>query len=194
MKYTDSEIILALQNSDELVFESVFRFYYQRLCTYALRFLKDEDEAEETVQQLFTRLWEKRREVNIQLSVKAYLYRSVHNHCLNKMKQAQMKQAHLTRQANLAEAHSSHNEHNLVTKELEKQIALAIESLPEQCRIIFKLSRFEELKYAEIAGQLNLSVKTVENQMGKALRVLREKLKDYLPTLLMLLFFNQFLN
>jgi RNA polymerase sigma-70 factor, ECF subfamily len=66
---------------------------------------------------------------------------------------------------------------------LQKQINEAIESLPEQCRIIFKLSRFEELKYAEIAEHMNLSIKTVENQMGKALRIMREKLKDYLVLL-----------
>lgn len=191
MEYTDSEIVLALQSSNELVFEALFRFYYQRLCNYANTLLKDADESEEAVQQFFARLWEKRESFDVKLSVKSYLYKSVHNACLNKIKQNQMKQAHLEHESKLEPVSKSSTEQALVIKELEKQIALAIESLPEQCRLIFKLSRFEELKYAEIAGQLNLSVKTVENQMGKALRVMREKLSAYLPTLLTLLLLTQ---
>ena len=74
----------------------------------------------------------------------------------------------------------------VVANELETRILEAIETLPLQCRLIFKLSRFEEMKYAEIANQLNISVKTVENQMGKALKVMREKLKEYLPLLILL--------
>lgn len=75
----------------------------------------------------------------------------------------------------------------VMASELETRIYVAMEKLPEQCRLIFKLSRFEELKYAEIADQLNLSIKTVENQMGKALRIMREELKEYLPLLLVLM-------
>lgn len=187
MEYTDSEIVLALRSSNELVFEALFRFYYQRLCNYANTLLKDADESEEAVQQFFAGLWERRERFSVTLSVKSYLYKSVHNACLNKIKQNQMKQAHHERESKLETVSKSSTEQALVMKELEQQIALAIESLPEQCRLIFKLSRFEELKYAEIAGQLNLSVKTVENQMGKALRVMREKLNAYLPTLLTLL-------
>ena len=69
--------------------------------------------------------------------------------------------------------------------ELQNQIHVAIESLPEQCRLVFKLSRFEELKYAEIAEQLGISIKTVENHMGKALKIMREQLKDYLTVWLL---------
>jgi len=187
VKYTDNEIIIALQDSDEQVFETIFRFYYQGLCNYANRLLNDADEAEDAVQLLFIRIWEKREKISINYSFKAYLYKSVHNACLNKIKQLEMKKAHHSKENTVSQTSKSNADQNLFAKELERHIALAIEGLPEQCRIIFKLSRFEELKYAEIAGQLNLSIKTVEHQMGKALRVLREKLKDYLPQLLFLL-------
>ena len=79
-----------------------------------------------------------------------------------------------------------------MASELEDRIYKALHKLPEQCRLVFKLSRFEELKYAEIAEQLNISVKTVENQMGKALKIMRDQLKDYLP--LLIVFMNGFLN
>jgi RNA polymerase sigma-70 factor (ECF subfamily) len=74
-----------------------------------------------------------------------------------------------------------------MASELEAKIYRAMEALPEQCRLVFKLSRFEELKYSEIAEQLNISIKTVENHMGKALKIMREQLKDYLPLLLILM-------
>jgi RNA polymerase sigma-70 factor (ECF subfamily) len=80
----------------------------------------------------------------------------------------------------------------VMATELETRIHLAMDKLPEQCRLVFKLSRFEELKYGEIAEQLNISVKTVENQMGKALRIMREQLKDYLPLVIALV--SGFLN
>jgi RNA polymerase sigma-70 factor (ECF subfamily) len=80
----------------------------------------------------------------------------------------------------------------VASNELEYRIKIAMEELPEQCRMVFKLSRFEELKYAEIADQLNISIKTVENHMGKALKIMREQLKDYLPLIIVLL--NGFLN
>ena len=78
----------------------------------------------------------------------------------------------------------------LESDELSKRIAAALQKLPEQCRVIFTMSRFEELKYAEIAAELNLSVKTVENQIGKALKIMREQLRDYLPILFLLMLDN----
>jgi RNA polymerase sigma-70 factor, ECF subfamily len=82
--------------------------------------------------------------------------------------------------------------HAVAESELEVRIQQAMDKLPEQCRLVFKLSRFEELKYSEIAEQLNISIKTVENHMGKALKIMREQLKEYLPLLIVLM--NGFLN
>jgi RNA polymerase sigma-70 factor, ECF subfamily len=182
----------AIQQGDERVFEEFFRKYYQSLCNYACTFLKDMEEAEEAVQAVFHHFWEKKATLEISTSLKSYFYKSVHNNCLNRIKHAKIKLEYQHYNAERIDQNPSYASHLAEANELESRIAQAVESLPEQCRLVFKLSRFEELKYAEIADQLGISVKTVENQMGKALRVLREKLADYL--VFMLLFGIQIFN
>jgi RNA polymerase sigma-70 factor (ECF subfamily) len=185
---TGKELALALQNGDEVVYEQVFRDYYERLCNYANTLINDMDEAEEMVQSTFLILWEKRESIDIHTSVKSYLYQAVHNHCLNRLKHFKVRQAHTEHFKYHNEAGFDNNSQQLIFDELEKEVNNAIESLPDQCRHVFKLSRFENLTYAEIAEQLNISVKTIENHMGKALRILRERLKEYLPLLIWFLF------
>ena len=175
---------------DEKAFEALFRNYYPSLCQSANRLLNDPDEAEETVQNVFISLWEKRENMEIQVSVKSYLYRAVHNAALNRIKHRKVRKQYEEEQLAMV-SHAEPASHLSLENELERQIQDAIEGLPEQCRLVFKLSRFEELKYAEIAGRLGISVKTVENHMGKALKVLREKLKDYL--VLLIIFLHQIL-
>ncbi|WP_247237925.1 RNA polymerase sigma-70 factor [Telluribacter sp. SYSU D00476] len=191
MQLSDTEIVSAIRQGHESAFEQMFRTYYERLCQYANSLLKDEDEAEEMVQTVFMSIWEKRSELEITLSLKAYLYRAVHNHCLNKIKHYQVREAHreysLSYQAQGYEAVTE----TIYGSELEERIEQAVNRLPEQCQLVFRMSRFEELKYQEIADRLGLSIKTIENQIGKALRILRSELADYLPSLLwlVLLFF-----
>jgi RNA polymerase sigma-70 factor (ECF subfamily) len=184
---TDQQQISALATGDITAFEMLFKTYYKPLCNYAYTFIPDKDEAEEIVQSTFLSVWEKRTTLQIQTTVKPYLYAMVRNACLNVIKHEKIKQRHVGEELALGERHSESVAQYVYTSELEKQIHKAMEKLPEQCRLVFKLSRFEELKYAEIAGQLNISVKTVENQMGKALRIMRDQLKDYLPLLIMLM-------
>ncbi len=114
----------------------------------------------------------------------------VRNNALNKLKHEKVKQEFAQDHLHVHEEAHESSAQKLFGKELEQKLREAIESLPEQCRLIFKMSRFEELKYAEIAGQLNISVKTVENQMGKALRIMRDRLKDFLPLFILYLFRN----
>jgi len=170
----------------------LFRTHYQPLCNYAYTFVQDRDEAEEIVQSTFLSVWEKRENLEIRTAVKPYLYAMVRNACLNVLKHEKIKQQHATIEMAVAEKSVESVARTVMASELETRIYEAMEKLPQQCRIIFKLSRFEELKYSEIADQLNLSVKTVENQMGKALKIMREQLKDYLPILIVLM--NGFLN
>jgi len=177
-----------VRGGNHTAYEQMFRSYYERLCNYAHQLMQDQDEAEEMVQEVFVKIWDKRENLEIKLSLKSYLYKAVYNTCLNRLKQ--MKNSKASSVENLQQSITDNG--SIMIRELEKNIGKAIEKLPEQSRIIFKLSRFEELKYAEIAEHLNLSVKTVENQMGKALRVLRHELKDYLPFLLVILhYINQ---
>jgi RNA polymerase sigma-70 factor (ECF subfamily) len=129
------------------------------------------------VQQTMITIWEKRISFNVTVSLRSYLYRSVHNTALNKIRNQKVRLAYAGEQMHSALVSSPDA---LAGKELGKQIHAAINQLPEQCRMVFQLSRFSELKYAEIADHLGISVKTVENHMGKALKLLRLHLKDFL--------------
>ncbi|WP_373514400.1 RNA polymerase sigma-70 factor [Persicitalea sp.] len=188
VQLSDPEIVQAIRQGEESAFEQMFRTYYEPLCRYANTMLKDSDEAEEVTQGLFMSVWEKRENLEITLSLKAYLYRAVHNHCLNRIKHYGVRETH--------RAYSLHFEtdsHDSVTEaiygsELEKRIERAVSKLPEQCQVVFRMSRFEELKYQEIADELGLSVKTIENQIGKALKIMRKELADYLPIIAAIVF------
>lgn len=186
------QLIITLKAGDLTAFEMLFRTYYQPLCNYAFTFVQDRDEAEEIVQSTFLNIWEKRQSLSIHTGVKPYLYAMVRNACLNVLKHEKIKQQHAAMEMAVAERSTESVARTIMASELETKIYQAMDRLPEQCRLIFKLSRFEELKYAEIAQQLNISIKTVENQMGKALRIMREQLKDYLPLLIILM--NGLLN
>jgi RNA polymerase sigma-70 factor (family 1) len=187
MQATDQEVFSAIQSGEIPAFEMLFKSFYPSLCRYATSFLKDPDDAEEIVQAAFIRFWEKRETISIDTSVKSYLYRAVRNSCLNELKHGQIKQRYIAGEVVMGEKVSDAADHLAIHVELEEKIKAAIQALPEQCRLIFTMSRFEELKYQEIADQLNLSVKTVENQMGKALKIMRAQLKEYLPLLAILM-------
>jgi RNA polymerase sigma-70 factor (ECF subfamily) len=178
--------IEALVAGDITAFEMIFKTYYQPLCNYAYTFLQDKEEAEEIVQGTFLSVWEKRGSLSIRNALRPYLYAMVRNACLNVIKHEKIKQKHAVEEIALANISHESVAQAVAAAELESKIHHAMEKLPEQCRLVFKLSRFEELKYAEIAEQLNISVKTVENHIGKALKIMREQLKDYLPLLIVL--------
>ncbi len=179
-----------ISQGDKKAYEQVFRSYYQALCNYASSLLKDMDEAEEVAQNVFYNIWNKRETLQVNASIKAYLYRAVHNDCLNRIKHRKVKTVYAEDYKNTMTGGFDDSSKLLDAKELNALINGAIDSLPEQCGLVFKLSRFEHLKYSEIAEQLQISVKTVENHMGKALKILREKLKDYLPLVMWLFFIN----
>ena len=164
-------------------FESLFREYFPPLMAFAGKILGDEEDAREVVHQVFINLWEKRKEVDLSTSLKSYLFTSVHNRSLNvirdRKKFAEGEMPELAGEWDVSA--------QIESMELEEKIRESINSLPEKCREIFELNRFSGLKYAEIATQLGISVKTVENQMTKALKILREQLGKYLTLLMFLL-------
>jgi len=183
----EQDILAAIRDGNERAFESVFRQYYAPLCRYASQLLPDSDEAEEEVQAMFLAVWEKREGLYISVSLKSYLYRAVHNRCLNRLKHASVRDGHREHTRYLGEATVESPVQILIGDELASRLQVAIQKLPEQCRLAFTLSRFDELKYGEIAAQLGISIKTVENQIGKALRILRTELSDYLPIALVVI-------
>ncbi|SUI97743.1 RNA polymerase sigma factor sigV [Sphingobacterium spiritivorum] len=168
-------------------FEMIFREHFKDLHRYAFRFLEDSAIAEEVVQQVFMRLWERDWETDIHTSLKAYLYRAVYHESLNTLKREQLKRRYQEYQL-LHEKDTEYMDQG--DSELKKQLHQALLQLPEKSRAVFEMSRFQDLKYKEIADLLNLSIKTVEGHMSKALRHLRIHLVDYLTFLIISLLFG----
>jgi len=186
---------IASQTNSDTAFEHLFKTHYKALHAYALMLLKDVDIAEEVVQSMFLKLWEKRSLLDVQTSVKAYLYKCVYHDSLNLLKHEQVKSKYEDFTVRTMNIYHEAASNKVELSELQMELKLAMEALPAQCRMIFQMSRFEELKYKEIAERLGISVKTVENQMGKALRILRVKLVDFLVLLLLgLINHNDYLN
>ncbi len=158
-------------------FERVFREYYAPLTLYAQTFLQDKDTAEEVVQELFYQLWNNREHTEIETSLKAYLYRAVRNKSFKVIRHSQVKQKH----ADFVLGHSTEMmfENKIEAKELQQIISTILEKLPEKCSLIFRMNRFEGLRYREIAHELSVSVKTVEANMSKALALLRNEICNY---------------
>ena len=186
MEFQDEQMALLLTRKDKAAFEQVFKTHYKNLYAYAFTILKDENEAEEMVQQVFFKLWERSEHLSFSGSIAAYLYRAVHSESLNFLKHQKVKETHRLHVAYSMKNKSEQPQGKMIGKELEQKFREALNELPEQCRTVFQLSRFEDMKYKEIAGKLDISVKTVENHMGKALKLLRTKLVDFLPLLLIL--------
>ncbi|WP_420319102.1 RNA polymerase sigma-70 factor [Ekhidna sp.] len=171
-------IVNRLINKDKRAFELVFNQYYNIMVLYASRFMDTREEAEEIAQDVFVKFWEKCESLSEDSSIKSYLYRSVHNSCLNAIKHDKVKDGYRQHVINVMESSYQTEIEVNDPDELRNRIHQEIDKLPPRCAEIFKLSRFEGLKYQEIADHLDISVKTVEVQMGKALRVLRESLQD----------------
>jgi RNA polymerase sigma-70 factor (ECF subfamily) len=172
--------IVELKAGNAKVYEMLFRQFYGLLCQYAYSILHNYDEAEDIVQKMFCKLWEQREKMEIHTSMKSYLYKMVHNACLNKIKQWQLQAEHHEIIAYDSVTATNYAEQRLDEKELSSQIDAAIACLPERCRQVFLLSRMQHLSYVQIAQELQISPNTVETQIVKALKILREKLKDYL--------------
>lgn len=187
MNLTDDQTLyLQLKEGNEQAFKALFEKYYASMCHYACQFLKDTDMAEETVQELFVRLWEKRAGLSIDSSVQHYLFRSVHNHCLNQLQHQKIRQQYASHVKETSRQEADWQPFYMEV-ELMERIEKCISALPEKRQEIFRLSREKGLKYKEIADQLNISVKTVEAQMGLALKYLRDELKELSPNQLALL-------
>jgi len=173
---TEKEVIRRIRNGDIQEFESLFRSSYISLVNYAQTILKDRDSAEEIVQQLFYVLWRDREKINIKSSLKGYLFRSVFNRCMHHIDHNNVIRRHTTGMKDRVENETNDPAEIMKYNELHEKVVSIIEKLPERCARIFCMSRFEGLKYSEIANELAISIKTVEANMGKALKVFRKEL------------------
>jgi RNA polymerase sigma-70 factor (family 1) len=195
MKDSDKVLFDKIKDSDKKSFELLFREYYERLCHYANAMLHDMPNAEDEVQLMFTKLWDKRHSLYIETTVKSYLYQSVKNGCLNRIKQLQVHHHHQAQYTSQYKdkTSSSNAQNTTMTNEVNDLLYKAIEEMPSQCKVIFEMSRMEGLKHQEIADKLGLNIKTIENQIGRALKIVKVHLRDYLTLFFffLLLLINQ---
>lgn len=185
-EYSDQEILKLLQDNSDKAIDILFRQYYGFLCHAVYKIIPDTNLVEDIAQDVFYELWRKRSRLSIKTSLKAYLRRAAMNKALNFIRDQKIKFDDEEKQAPLESKIPSINQ-KLEAAELQQLIDKVIDDLPERCRIVFVLSRFEELSYNEIAKQLDISSKTVENQISKALKILRVRLGDYLNLFFILL-------
>lgn len=189
MEYNDDQQLLeSIRAGDKNAFQNCFHKFYRKLRVYAYTFVRDNEDAEEIVQQVFCRIWERKDQLRPEGSLQSFLYRSVYNESLSLLRHQKVRNTFQIYQTKHMENQDPDVSHQILASELSNHIQRAIAELPEQCRTIFQMSRFEQLKYQQIADVMNISIKTVENQMGKALKVLRIKLVEFLPVLIILLY------
>jgi RNA polymerase sigma-70 factor (ECF subfamily) len=179
-----------MKELDKGGYEQLFREYYPALCRYATGIIGDPDDSEDIVQQVFVRLWNRRKEMDMNRAVSSYLYTSVRNTCINYIRDNRKFQSQeLDIDIHLSEAlpDKSDGPVHLYAEELEERIRVALLKLPEKSLVVFQMSRLENKKYKQIAEKLGITVKTVEAHMSRALRILREELRDYLLFLILAL-------
>ena len=176
----DKQIIAGIRKGDETAFRMLFENYYQRLVVFANKYLDDLEGSRDLVQEFFMNLYEAADSFSIHTSLKSYLYGSVRNRCLNFIKYVEVRQKHRESILRTEIENISSTEDSIDAMELEERIFNIVSNLPEQCRKIYLMSRGEGKSNKEIAADLELSIRTVETQISKALKVLREKLLPYI--------------
>jgi RNA polymerase sigma-70 factor, ECF subfamily len=185
-QYTDQELLELLARDSDQAIVLIFRLHYSFICQAVYRVIPDQNLAEDLAQEIFLELWRKRDQLQVNTSLKAYLRRAAVNRSLNYIRDQKISFELDDSQATIASGLPTIGQ-QLEAEELQRYIDQAIDQLPERCRVVFVLSRFEQLSYAEIAENLDISVKTVENQISKALKLLRAALGPYLSAALLLL-------
>lgn len=174
-------LVKSLQEGKEEAFVYIFNTYYDRLINYAGRIVRDEEQAHDLVQEAYCRLFEARRTINIQLSIQSYLYKAVYNNCMNAIKHRKVEHNYIDQElldfyfTEIVQTPEAEVE--LLGEDIQSALEEAIGKLPERCREVFILSKIDELSNKEIAEKLDISVKTVEAQMTKALSRLRVELE-----------------
>jgi RNA polymerase sigma-70 factor (ECF subfamily) len=168
-----------IREGDAAAFEVVFRAYYAELCSFVAAQVGSDALAEELVQDVLLRVWQGRAQLDAKQSLRHYLYRAARNHTINHLKRRRLEDRWRDNAATAPARASSSTDEAVRTHELSDAIAETLATLPERCRLIFTMSREQGLSYADIAEVLDISVKTVETQMGRALKALRAGLATF---------------
>lgn len=181
MTELEQELIRSIKKGNITSFELVFKTYYPKLCTYAFGYTRQMESAEDIVKDFFVKLWSDREQLNISSSLSGYLFHSVRNACINYLQ----RDIRLNKTLSLDEMNrlgikinepqsENYSLEKIYAEELESQIMIEVENLPERCKEIFRLSRFENLSHKEIAAKLNIAENTVKVQIYKALKRIKK--------------------
>lgn len=179
-------LIAKMKTGDRSAFSSIFSYYYPNMVSFASTFTKDADTSEEIVQDVFVQLWESRETLVITSSLKSFLLKTIQNRCINWLKHLKVRDRYnhfMVENSNTADLDT---ENYILKTELEGKLEQALQKLPKEVADAFRMNRYECKKYHEIAVIQNVSVRTIEVRIGKALSLLRESLKEYLILLLTL--------
>lgn len=181
-KLTERQVVARLKKGDWHAFNTLFETYYFQLYFHCRKYISDPEEAKDLLQNVFLRLWEKREAIEIEVSLNAYLFRCVQNECLNHIRSLRpnLSLSEVEGEPFLCSDGLGSPDAETESREIERTIDSAIDTLPEQCKRIFIMSRMEGVRNKEIADRLSLSVRTVDTQIYRALKIMKNKLKDYL--------------
>ncbi len=174
------ELLAQMKQGRKAALQMVFEMHYPDVCRAIFRLVPDQDTMKDLAQEVFIRFWEKREQIEITGSLSGYLHRMAVNEALMHLRRQRFHEDADTA-VQLPASAADGAETALMQRDLSERLHAAMDALPPRCRLMFQLSRFEEMTYQEIADHTGTSIKTVENQMGKALKLLREQLADFLP-------------
>jgi RNA polymerase sigma-70 factor (ECF subfamily) len=179
LENSDSLLFAHISNGNKAAFDTLFRKYYCQLVRFAISYTNDSSTAEEIVQDTFVKIWENAPRIKITTTVGGYIYNAVKNHCINYIKHITIKKKYEKEQAKKKTEEEFSNEEKVNINLFRQILSQAVNKLPEKCREIFEMAKFDGLSYDEISDYLEISTKTVENQMGIALKKLRENILPY---------------
>jgi RNA polymerase sigma-70 factor, ECF subfamily len=186
-KESESKQFPVDENQALKIFEVLFKSYFSPLCKLVYRMVRDKALSEDLVQDVFLKTWNNRLNLDLSLSLKSYLTRAAVNTALNYLESQKKKYSIDDLVVEVSKMGTASVDHQVQYKELQRIMQDSLDLLPPKCKAVFILIKYEEMSYAEAARSLDISVKTVENQMGKALKHMRMHLQDYLGYMLMLL-------
>ena len=190
MKLDEKLLISGLQQQNKVIFDLVFTYYYSGLCAFANQILKDIQASEDLVQDFFVKIWHQADKIQINCSLKSYFFSSIKNRAFDILKHEKVKTQYANLNDGCEESVTPDEIWEFTQGELEELIEKALQQVPPRAREIFELSRFKGVANDDIARQLNISKRTVEVQISRALQVLRVELKDYLPLFMILLHYR----
>ena len=185
MEQETAGLVRRMAEGDSQAFDRLMEFYYPKILRMAYLISGNHADSEDIVQDLFFRLWENRENLTIESSLKAYLLTAVRNSCFEELRHQEVVRTHQNYVMGSSNLIDYNTEHYLLYSDLNDHLQEAIKKLPEDMRTIFEMNRFKNLKYREIAEELNVSVRTVESKISKSLEFLRKHLSGFYDLILL---------